>query len=136
MKERGNRLSSAVDIDRLDKIYVEPTNRCNLDCRTCMRHGWEEDLGFMEFGLFEKIMADVRSFPERPGIFLGGFGEPLGHPQIVDMVALATQGGSDVELISNGIRLDGEMAERLAPNQSGVAPEPFLVRVTLAPILH
>jgi hypothetical protein len=23
------------DIDRLARLYVEPTNRCNLDCRTC-----------------------------------------------------------------------------------------------------
>ena len=51
--------------------------------------------------------------PERPGIFLGGFGEPLGHPRIVDMVALAKQSGSEVELISNGILLDDKMADRL-----------------------
>ena len=76
----------------LERLYVEPTNRCNLDCRTCMRHGWEESLGFMEFGLFEKIMADLRSFPERPDIFFGGFGEPLGHPRIADMVARGQDG--------------------------------------------
>ena len=56
-------------IDRLAKLYVEPTNRCNLDCRTCMRHGWEEPLGFMEFGLFEKIMTDASSFPSGPEFF-------------------------------------------------------------------
>jgi MoaA/NifB/PqqE/SkfB family radical SAM enzyme len=104
---------SHLDSDRLARLYVEPTNRCNLDCRTCMRHGWEEDLGFMEFGLFEKIMEDLRSFAERPDIFFGGFGEPLGHARIADMVALAKQGGSEVELISNGILLDEAMAERL-----------------------
>jgi MoaA/NifB/PqqE/SkfB family radical SAM enzyme len=101
------------DIDRLARLYVEPTNRCNLDCRTCMRHGWEEPLGFMEFGLFEKIMADLHSLPERPGIFLGGFGEPLGHARIADMVAAAKQGGSRVEMISNGILLDEVMTDRL-----------------------
>ncbi len=99
--------------ERLEKLYVEPTNRCNLDCRTCMRHGWEEPLGFMEFGLFEKIMAGVRSFPGRPAIFLGGFGEPLGHARIADMVAAAKQGGSRVELISNGILLTEALARRL-----------------------
>jgi MoaA/NifB/PqqE/SkfB family radical SAM enzyme len=103
----------ALPLDMLAKLYVEPTNRCNLDCRTCMRHGWEEDLGFMEFGLFEKIIADLRSFPKRPDIFFGGFGEPLGHPRIADMVALAKRSGAKVELISNGILLDDEMAERL-----------------------
>ncbi len=111
--EKGKGSVTGMDVDRPAKLYIEPTNRCNLDCRTCMRHGWEEPLGFMEFGLFEKIMEDLRSFPERPGIFLGGFGEPLGHARIVDMVAAAKQGGSQVELISNGILLDEAMADRL-----------------------
>jgi MoaA/NifB/PqqE/SkfB family radical SAM enzyme len=112
MERKGNPLNS-VDIDRLARLYVEPTNRCNLDCRTCMRHGWEENLGFMEFKLFEKIMADLCSFPERPGIFFGGFGEPLDHPRIAEMVALAKSYATEVELISNGIQLDDEMAEHL-----------------------
>ena len=111
--EKENSLMTDLDIDRLAKLYIEPTNRCNLDCRTCMRHGWEESLGFMEFGLFEKIMADLRSFPERPAIFFGGFGEPLGHPRITDMVKAAKSIGSEAELISNGILLDDSMAERL-----------------------
>jgi MoaA/NifB/PqqE/SkfB family radical SAM enzyme len=100
-------------IDRLAKLYIEPTNRCNLDCRTCMRHGWEEPLGYMEFGLLETIMAGLRSFPQRPDVFFGGFGEPLGHPRIADMVALAKAAGGEVELISNGILLDDSMAGRL-----------------------
>jgi MoaA/NifB/PqqE/SkfB family radical SAM enzyme len=110
----GNGGAVALPLDMLAKLYVEPTNRCNLDCRTCMRHGWEEDMGFMEFGLFEEIMTGLRSFPERPDIFLGGFGEPLGHPRIADMVALAKTCGAEVELISNGILLNEEMAERLS----------------------
>ena len=102
------------DIDRLAKLYIEPTNRCNLDCRTCMRHGWEESLGYMKFDLFEKIMNEVRAWPGPPDIFLGGFGEPLGHPRIVDMIALAKAAGSRVELISNAILLDEELARLLA----------------------
>ena len=101
------------NIDRLAKLYVEPTNRCNLDCRTCMRHGWEEPLGFMEFSLFEKIVADLSAFPGPPRIFLGGFGEPLSHPRIADIVKAAKSIGSETELISNGILLDDSMADRL-----------------------
>jgi MoaA/NifB/PqqE/SkfB family radical SAM enzyme len=114
LMEKESNLPADHDIDRLARIYVEPTNRCNLDCRTCMRHGWEEPLGYMEFGLFEKIAADLDSFPGRPGVFFGGFGEPLGHPSIVEMVKAAKLIGSEVELISNGILLDEEMAGRLA----------------------
>ncbi len=87
-------LTADPDIDRLAKLYVEPTNRCNLDCRTCMRHGWEEALGFMEFSLFEKIMTELSAFPGAPDVFFGGFGEPLGHPRIVDMVARPRPSGA------------------------------------------
>ncbi|MCX6557055.1 MAG: radical SAM protein [Candidatus Aminicenantes bacterium] len=110
---KGNGLSADMDIDRLAKLYVEPTNRCNLDCRTCMRQGWDEGLGFMEFGFFEKIVKDLHSLPERPSIFFGGFGEPLSHPRIADMVGAAKLNGSETELISNGILLDDEMTDRL-----------------------
>jgi MoaA/NifB/PqqE/SkfB family radical SAM enzyme len=106
--------ATGTDSDHLARLYVEPTNRCNLDCRTCMRHGWEEPLGFMAPDLFAKIIAGVRALPGPPGIFLGGFGEPLGHPRIADMVALAKAQGCEVELISNGILLDERMAGRLA----------------------
>ncbi len=105
--------AASTDIDRLDRLYVEPTNRCNLDCRTCMRHGWEEPLGFMEFGMLAGLAAEVRAWPGPPGIFFGGFGEPLSHPRIADMVALAKSSGIKVELISNGILLDDRMADRL-----------------------
>lgn len=111
----GKRARAAgTDIDRLARLYVEPTNRCNLDCRTCMRNGWEEPLGFMEPELFGKIIAEVAALPGPPEIFLGGFGEPLGHPRIADMVARAKVHGCEVQLISNGILLDEGMVHRLA----------------------
>jgi len=106
--------AASTDIDRLDRLYVEPTNRCNLDCRTCMRHGWEEPLGFMDPDLLAGLLAEVGAWRRRPGIFFGGFGEPLAHPRIADMIALAKGTGASVELISNGILLDGGMAGRLA----------------------
>lgn len=39
--------------DRLRKVYVEPTNACNLACATCVRHAWDEPEGFMEWAAFE-----------------------------------------------------------------------------------
>jgi MoaA/NifB/PqqE/SkfB family radical SAM enzyme len=101
------------DLARLDRIYVEPTNRCNLDCRTCMRHGWDEPLGCMDPGLFEKVMMDLNAFPGARNVFFGGFGEPLGHPRIAGMVARAKALGNTTELISNGIGLDDAMLGRL-----------------------
>ena len=33
--------------DTLRKVYVEPTNACNLACATCVRHAWDEPEGSM-----------------------------------------------------------------------------------------
>ena len=32
----------------LGKVYIEPTNGCNLRCVTCVRNVWDEPLGLME----------------------------------------------------------------------------------------
>lgn len=92
--------------DRLDTVYVEPTNTCNLDCLTCMRNVWKEPLGKMSTQTFEKIMQGVQSITPPPKMFFGGFGEPLAHANIREMVASARKICPDVELITNGTLLD------------------------------
>ena len=100
-------------IDYLDKIYIEPTNRCNLECKTCVRRVWNETLGDMSANTFKKIVTSIRSFRPIPQVFLGGFGEPLVHPMIVEMVERFKRVGSRVELITNGVLLDDAMSSKL-----------------------
>ncbi|HZU86438.1 MAG TPA: radical SAM protein [Anaerolineaceae bacterium] len=97
----------------LSRVYVEPTNLCNLDCRTCMRHVWDEALGTMEADTFARILHGVKQFLPIPTIFFGGFGEPLAHPQILEMISAAKGIGAEVELITNGILLTEEVARRM-----------------------
>ena len=97
----------------LARVYVEPTNACNLDCTTCMRNVWDEPLGTMPMALFTKILDDLQSFDPLPNLFFGGFGEPLAHPEIVRMLTTARQAGFEVELITNGTLLDAAAAEQL-----------------------
>ena len=35
----------------LAKVYVEPTSACNLNCRSCMRHSWNEPTGTIRWSL-------------------------------------------------------------------------------------
>ena len=100
-------------ITHLGKVYVEPTNRCNLECRACIRNGWDEPLGFMSRELFSRIIEGLRDFSPVPAVFFGGFGEPLAHPDIVDMVAQAKALSKQVELITNGTLLNREMSGQL-----------------------
>ena len=48
------------DEGRPAKVYVEPTNACNLACATCVRHAWEEPEGFMEWATFEAVVTGSR----------------------------------------------------------------------------
>lgn len=103
--------------ESLARVYIEPTNLCNLDCATCMRNAWDEPPGKMSPQTFEAVMHSIRQISPRPSIFFGGFGEPLTHPHILEMLAAAKQTGARVELISNGILLTPEVRSKLVELQ-------------------
>lgn len=101
-------------LDSIERIYLEPTNACNLTCRTCVRNVWQEPSGWMSVATFDRIVTAIGVITPRPLVFFGGFGEPLGHPRIVEMVAAVRQAGAPVELITNGILLTPQMTADLA----------------------
>lgn len=111
--ERLNGLHLRQPATQLAKVYIEPTNRCNLECRTCIRNVWDEPLGQMSGKTFTRIIEGLRVFSPAPTIFFGGFGEPLAHPDIVEMVAQAKALRGPVELITNGTLLTKEMSRQL-----------------------
>ncbi len=100
-------------ITHLAKVYLEPTTTCPLACTTCMRHAWDDPSGVMEPSTFDRIVRGLEEFPFLPSVFLGGFGEPLSHPGILDMVRQLKLRGAAVELITNGIALDETVAREL-----------------------
>jgi MoaA/NifB/PqqE/SkfB family radical SAM enzyme len=93
-------------VSHLAKVYIEPTDACNLTCVTCMRNVWDEPLGRMEAATFARILDSLGALDRLPTVFFGGFGEPLAHPGLVDMVRAVKALGGQVELITNGILLD------------------------------
>jgi MoaA/NifB/PqqE/SkfB family radical SAM enzyme len=111
--ERPDSLGLRRAVNHLAKVYIEPTNRCNLECRTCMRNVWDEPLGQMTGGMFSRIIEGLKPFSPPPTIFFGGFGEPLAHPKIVEMITQAKTLGSSVELITNGTLLTKDLSKRL-----------------------
>ena len=98
---------------RLSKLYIEPTSQCNLDCRTCMRNTWDEQQGMMTEETFSRILEGLKEFNPLPSVFFGGFGEPLFHPRIIDMIARVKALGVPVELITNGVLLTKEISRQL-----------------------
>ena len=113
LRRMADRLVLHRPITELARVYIEPTTVCNLQCQTCIRHVWDEPVGRMARETFERILASLRPMAHPPTIFFGGFGEPLTHPDIVEMVAAAKGLGGPVEAITNGMLLSGDTAEAL-----------------------
>lgn len=99
--------------DHLARIYVELTNSCNIDCRTCMRNSWELETGFMSDLHFEKLADEVAAMVDPPLVFFGGIGEPLSHPKALAHIRRMRDAGAEVDLITNGTLLDAERIEEL-----------------------
>jgi MoaA/NifB/PqqE/SkfB family radical SAM enzyme len=108
-----NGLSLRRPVTHMAKVYVEPTNQCNLACRTCVRNTWDEPMSRMTDATFGRIVDGLRAFSPPPTVFFGGFGEPLSHPHIAEMVNKSKNAGAWVELITNGTLLSEELSRQL-----------------------
>ncbi|MGF7184850.1 tungsten cofactor oxidoreductase radical SAM maturase [Desulfitispora alkaliphila] len=96
------------------KIYLEVTNRCNLDCTTCIRHSWKNDQGYMSEQTFANFLEQIDELPQLQTIHFGGFGEPMSHPKILEFLEALKNKGLRLEMISNGYLLDEKMCKGLA----------------------
>ena len=97
----------------LQRIIIEITNLCNLDCNICLRQSWNGVLGTMSEGVFSKLLADIEVIHPIPDVLLGGYGEPLSHPDILDLIRQLNDLGCRTSLITNGTLLTGDFAGSL-----------------------
>jgi len=133
VEERGDAITVGRTSASLARVYVEPTNLCNLRCRTCIRNVWDEPPGMMSTETFARIIDGVRSVSPLPTLFFGGFGEPFAHPDLLAMLTTAKSVGCAVELITNGTRLDEDTRhalvriglDRLWVSIDGATPESY-----------
>lgn len=109
----GNRIQMHRPVTHLTKVYIEPTDLCNIACRTCIRNGWDESLGRMTDATFSRILESVQQLSPVPTIFFGGLGEPLFHKHTVEWIARAKAIGAQVELITNGTMLTEKRSRAL-----------------------
>ncbi|MEK7810037.1 MAG: radical SAM protein [Chloroflexota bacterium] len=101
-------------VNHLAKVYIEPTDHCNIECVTCLRNAWDEKMGKMTLETFERIVAGLRELSPLPTVFFGGIGEPLFHPRTIEWIArIKKEVGTRVEMISNATLLTEERARQL-----------------------
>lgn len=89
----------------LKKVYIEITNKCNLNCKMCFRRFWKDPLGEMDFERFKEILEQLKEFPLLETVYLGGIGEPTIHPDFVKVIKLIKKAGYRLEFGTNGTQL-------------------------------
>jgi Radical SAM superfamily/Iron-sulfur cluster-binding domain len=94
---------------RFEKIYVEISNVCNLQCDFCPEVAREKDM--MDAALFARIIADAAPLAEQVCLHL--MGEPLTHPKFSQLIRICREAGLPVNLTTNGTLLNAERTEAL-----------------------
>lgn len=104
-------------------LHIFPAHRCNLKCGYCLHSlptdkinakGFRKDI--MGFELFKKCLDDAAHFPQPFKVLIfAGWGEPLIHSQISEMVKLAKQKNiaERIEIVTNGTLLTPALSKRL-----------------------
>ena len=117
----------------LRKLYIQPTTGCNLHCRTCIRNVWDDPESHMAMSTFQRMLESLDELPNLTRVVLSGFGEPLTHPNILEMIGAMRKRNIAVTLGSNGLLLDANMCreiirlgvDRLVVSIDGVKQETY-----------
>ncbi|UCC69452.1 MAG: radical SAM protein, partial [Armatimonadota bacterium] len=95
------------------------TKACNYHCLFCPFHSPEAEKGHkdaelprMSYETFARVLGDLKRMGTR-GIDICGDGEPLTHPEAMEMIALARELEFDVTLATNAALLTRRRARQL-----------------------
>jgi radical SAM protein with 4Fe4S-binding SPASM domain len=86
---------------RFAKVYIEISNLCNLQCSFCPEV--LRDKKILAATDFKKIIEAVEPFTDRITLHL--MGEPLLHPQFIEIMTIVKASSLRVELTTNAILL-------------------------------
>ncbi len=100
-------------------MQIGLTDRCNYRCLMCTAHSPllrdrppEQDRPQLPFSILQPLIAELGAL-EVGAVDLVGVGEPLLHPQFMEVIALLKEAGLSVLVSSNGALLTPEKARRL-----------------------
>jgi len=93
-------------------LSIELTNHCNLNCPECVSGSglMSRGRGFMDIGLFEKIINELEPYLLNLNLYFQG--EPMLHPRF--FYFLMRSGNLNTTVATNGHFLTRENAERLS----------------------
>jgi tungsten cofactor oxidoreducase radical SAM maturase len=94
--------------DSIEKIYIELTQHCNLNCAACFRSNWTKEPVHMSRDVFDKVLNEAKAANT---ISVVGVGEPTAHPEFSAFSRLLAH--ENMELTSNAYQWNEEALETI-----------------------
>jgi tungsten cofactor oxidoreducase radical SAM maturase len=113
LDERNGELILHPCLPDIQKLYIEPTTACNLECRTCIRNTWEDPNQHMSMRTFQHIVDSLDTLPNLKRVVFTSFGEPFTQPRILDMIEAMRKRDLAVTIGTNGLLLTPKIADEL-----------------------
>lgn len=99
-----------------ERVTIELTNSCNLECRMCPREFMSTRYGFMNSSLFKDIVDEMHECGINTLVpFFRG--ESLLHADFVNLIEYAKSKGMTIQLATNGTLMTKEIARALVDVQ-------------------
>lgn len=92
-------------------VFVEPTNICNISCVMCPQARMVRERGYMPLAIYKKLIENNYRFIQNLNLYL--IGEPLLHPEIIEMIDYAVQFKIWTNIFTNATLIDKKLAEAL-----------------------
>lgn len=93
-----------------NRIEIEFSNSCNLECRFCPRKLGASEEGFMPWAVYKKIIDEAKEHHEII-LQLHRRGESLLHPNFIEMLEYVKGKFKAIQLATNATLLDKEKAK-------------------------
>lgn len=107
-----NYMMRKYDLDAFpSEIVMETTNRCNLRCTMCAINHMKRKVGDIDINNFKRFVDEIKGRVEL--VYLHGLGEPLLHPQIIDMIGYCRAKGLRCGMSTNATVLDEKMSREI-----------------------
>ena len=115
-------LRDAIPLRLPYSIGIFPIFICNFKCRYCIKGLPKEqcphivDRTILSLATYKKMIDDLVDMGGSiPAIHFGGYGEPLLHPDIIEMIRYAKEknAAKTVDIVTNGVLLHKEMVDGL-----------------------
>ena len=93
------------------KIYLEPTNACNLNCEMCYRRSWSEPVKTFSREMEARIVKQMQGIETLGEVVIGGIGEPTSYTGLPGL--LQAFPGVHLTLTSNLVVLTDPVREAI-----------------------